>query len=143
MNSTSAELPIGALSKHTGCNIETIRYYEKAGLLPVPARNPSGYRRYSRTHLKRLTFIRRARGLGFSIEEVRTLLKLADERKQPCAEVRIVAGMHLKDVQGKIADLRTMERVLRETIAKCASGRSLSCPLIESLSQESPGNLSA
>ncbi len=68
MNASSDALPIGALSKQTGCNIETIRYYEKAGLLPVPARSPAGYRRYSSTHLKRLTFIRRARALGFSIE---------------------------------------------------------------------------
>ncbi len=142
MNASSDGLPIGALSKQTGCNIETIRYYEKAGLLPVPARTPAGYRRYGSTHFKRLTFIRRARALGFSIEEVRTLLKLADERKRPCAEVRVVAGVHLKDVQAKIADLRALERVLRETVAKCASGRSSDCPLIESLSQESPGNLS-
>ena len=140
MNATADGLPIGALSKQTGCNIETIRYYEKAGLLPVPARSPAGYRRYGSTHLKRLTFIRRARALGFSIEEVRKLLKLADERKRPCAEVRGVAGVHLKDVQAKIADLRAMEHVLRETVAKCASGRSPDCPLIESLSRESPGN---
>src|SRR3989475_12835541 len=124
-----------------GCKIETIRYYEKAGLLPVPARAPSGYRQYANTHLKRLTFIRRARALGFSIEEVRKLLKLADEHKRPCAEVRVVAGAHLKDVQAKIADLRAMERVLRETVAKCARGRSADCPLLESLSQESPGIL--
>ena len=140
MNGRAEGLPIGALSKQMGCNIETIRYYEKAGLLPTPARSPAGYRRYGSAHLKRLTFIRRARALGFSIEEIRTLLKLADERKRPCAEVRVVAGVHLKDVQAKIADLRAMERVLRETVAKCASGRSPDCPLIESLSRESPGN---
>ncbi len=140
MNATSDGLPIGVLSKQTGCNIETIRYYEKAGLLPVPARSPAGYRQYGSTHFKRLTFVRRARALGFSIEEVRKLLKLADERKRPCAEVRVVAGAHLKDVQAKIADLRAMERVLRETVAKCASGRSPECPLIESLSRESPAH---
>ena len=142
MNASSDGLSIGILSKQTGCKIETIRYYEKAGLLPVPARTLSGYRQYASTHLKRLTFIRRARALGFSIEEVRTLLKLADERRRPCAEVRVVAGLHLKDVQAKIADLRAMERVLRETVAQCASGRNAECPLIESLSRESAGNLS-
>jgi len=141
MNARSDGLSIGALSKQTGCNIETIRYYEKAGLLPTPARSPAGYRRYGSTHLTRLTFIRRARALGFSIEEVRKLLKLADERKRPCAEVRVVTGAYLKDVQTKIADLRAMERALRETVAKCASGRSPDCPLIESLSRESPGKL--
>lgn len=139
MNARSDGLSIGTLSKQTGCNIETIRYYEKAGLLPVPARSPAGYRRYGSTHLKRLTFIRRARALGFSIEEVRKLLTLADERKRPCAQVRVVAAVHLTDVQTKIADLRAMERVLRETVAKCASGRSADCPLIESLSRESQG----
>ena len=142
MNARSDGLPIGALSKQTGCNIETIRYYEKAGLLPTPARSPAGYRRYVSTHLRRLIFVRRARALGFSIEEIRTLLKLVDERKRPCAEVRGVAGVHLKDVQTKIADLRAMERVLRETVAKCASARSPDCPLIESLSREGPGDLS-
>ena len=141
MNARTDGLSIGALSKQTGCNIETIRYYEKAGLLPNPARSPAGYRRYGSADLKRLSFIRRARALGFSIEEVRTLLKLADERRRPCAEVRVVAGVHLKDVQAKIADLRAMERVLRETVAKCASGRSPDCPLIESLSRKSPGIL--
>ena len=140
MNASADGLPIGALSKQTGCNIETIRYYEKAGLLSVPARTPAGYRRYGSTHLRRLTFVRRARALGFSIEDVRKLLKLADERKRPCGEVRVVAGTHLKDVQAKIADLRAMERVLRETVAKCASGRSPDCPLIEALSRESPAH---
>ena len=142
MNASADGLPIGALSKQTGYKIETIRYYEKAGLLPTPARSPAGYRRYGSADLKRLSFIRRARALGFSIEEVRKLLKLADERRRPCAEVRVVAGAHLEDVQAKIADLRAMERVLRETVAKCASGRSPDCPLIESLSREGPGDLS-
>jgi MerR family mercuric resistance operon transcriptional regulator len=72
---------------------------------------------------------------------VRKLLKLADERKRPCAEVRVVAGAHLMDVQAKIVDLQAMERVLRETVAKCASGRSPDCPLIESLSRKSPAIL--
>jgi MerR family transcriptional regulator, mercuric resistance operon regulatory protein len=140
INANSDGSSIGTLSKQTGCNIETIRYYEKAGLLPVPARSPAGYRRYGSPHLRRLTFIRRARALGFSLEEVRKLLQLADERKRPCHKVRVVAGVHLKDVQAKIADLRAMERVLRETVAKCSSGRSPDCPLIESLSREGPSN---
>src|SRR5215469_15935567 len=140
MNTPSGWLVIGALSKRTGCKVETIRFYERTRLLPAPARSLAGYRLYSNDHLKRLMFIRRARALGFSIEEVRTLLKLADERKRPCAEVRVVASLHLKDVQAKIADLRAMERVLRETVAQCARGRSAECPLIESLSRESAGN---
>lgn len=128
-----ARLAIGALSGRTGCNIETIRYYERVGLLPVPARSAGGYRLYGVEHLKRLTFIRQARALGFSIDEIRTLLKLADERKRPCAEVRVVAAAHLEDVRAKIADLRAMERVLREAVARCGDGKRPDCPLIDSL----------
>lgn len=134
MNARADGLLIGALSKQTGCHIETIRYYEKAGLLPVPARSPAGYRRYGSAHVRRLTFVRRARALGFSIEEVRRLLKLADESSRPCPEARMVAGAHLKDVRARIAGLRAMERVLRKTVARCASGRNPECPLLESLS---------
>ena len=126
-------IAIGALSNHTGTNIETIRYYERVSLLPAPARSSGGYRLYGNDHLKRLNFIRRARALGFSIGEVRTLLRLADERKRPCAEVRVVAEAHLKDVRAKIADLRRMERVLKATVARCAEGRRSDCPVIEAL----------
>jgi DNA-binding transcriptional MerR regulator len=73
-------------------------------------------------HLKRLNFVRRARALGFSLAEVRKLLRLADQRRRPCAEVRVVAEMHLEDVKAKITDLRRMERVLRETVVRCKAG---------------------
>lgn len=126
-------LAIGALSKHTGTNVETIRYYERVRLLPAPARSAGGYRQYGTGHLKRLNFIRRARALGFSIGEVRTLLRLADERRRPCAEVRAVADAHLRDVRDKIADLRRMERVLKATVAMCASGKQTDCAVIEAL----------
>ncbi len=138
MNTMSGGLAIGALSARTGCKVETIRFYEREGLLPAPARSSGGYRLYSQDHLKRLTFIRRARGLGFSIDEVRKLLALADERKRPCAEVRVVAGAHLEDVRVKIAHLRAMERVLRDTVARCADGRRANCALIEALYREIP-----
>ena len=131
----AARVAIGGLSRHTGTNIETIRYYERVGLLPTPARSLGGYRLYSTDHLKRLNFIRRARVLGFSIAEVRTLLRLADKRKRPCAEVRAVAEAHLRDVRAKIADLRRMERVLRATVAKCEVGERADCPVIEALYQ--------
>jgi len=134
----TGRIAIGGLSKHTGTNIETIRYYERVGLLPAPARSSGGYRLYETEHLKRLNFIRRARTLGFSIGEVRTLLQLADERQRPCAEVRVVADAHLKDVQAKIADLRRMERVLKTTLARCASGKRTHCPMIEALYRRSP-----
>jgi MerR family mercuric resistance operon transcriptional regulator len=136
MDTRTAPIAIGALSGRTGTSVETIRYYERAGLLPEPARSPGGYRLYGTEHLKRLVFIRRARALGFSIDEVRTLLRLADERRRPCAEVRVVAEAHLEEVHAKIADLRAMERVLTDTVARCADGRRSPCPLIEALYRE-------
>jgi MerR family mercuric resistance operon transcriptional regulator len=124
---------IGAASKQTGCHIETIRYYERIGLLPAPNRSVSGYRRYGLEHLKRLMFVRRARDLGFTLEEVRRLLRLADRRERSCAQVRDLATGHLRDVQAKIRDLRAMERVLTGMIGQCADGTLPDCPLIEAL----------
>ena len=138
METGAARLAIGTLSKHTGTNVETIRYYERVRLLPAPSRSAGGYRLYGTEHLKRLSFIRRARALGFSLEEVRTLLKLADERKRPCAEVRVVAEAHLDDVRAKISDLKAMEHVLRETVARCSKGTGSHCPVIDALYRE-PG----
>ena len=138
METGVARLAIGTLSKNTGTNVETIRYYERVRLLPAPARSPGGYRLYGTGHLRRLSFIRRARALGFSLEQVRTLLKLADERKRPCAEVRVIAEAHLLDVRTKIGDLQAMERVLKETVARCANGAGSHCPVIDALYRE-PG----
>ena len=129
----TARLAIGRLAKATGTNVETIRYYERMGLWSAPPRSEGGYRLYGTEHHKRLNFIRHARLLGFSIAEVRTLLRLADERRRPCAEVRVVAETHLADVRNKIADLRTMERVLKDTVARCAIGTGSHCPLIDAL----------
>jgi MerR family mercuric resistance operon transcriptional regulator len=134
----AGQLAIGTLAKQTETNVETIRYYERLGLWRAPARSAGGYRLYGTEHLKRLSFIRRARALGFSIGEVRTLLRLADERRRPCAEVRVVAEAHLADVHAKIADLKAMERVLRETVARCADGTGSHCPLIDALYREAP-----
>src|SRR2546428_13428600 len=136
METSAARLAIGTLSKHTGTNVETIRYYERVRLLPAPPRSAAGYRLYGTEHPKRLSFIRRARALGFSLEEVRTLLKLADERKRPCADVRVVAEAHLDDVRAKIGDLKAMERVLKETVARCAKGTGSHCPVIDALYRE-------
>jgi MerR family transcriptional regulator, mercuric resistance operon regulatory protein len=132
----TGQMAIGILSKRTGTNIETIRYYERAGLLPLPPRSAGGYRLYGTTHLKLLNLVRRARGLGFSLAEVRKLLRLADQRRRPCAEVRVVAEMHLEDVKAKIADLRRMERVLQETVARCKAGGGSHCAMIDALYTE-------
>ena len=130
----SPHLAIGELSKRTGCNIETIRYYEKVGLLAAPARTEGGHRMYGTAHLQRLSFIRRSRELGFTLEEVRALLRLSDERDQPCADVKEVGVAHLADVRSKIADLRAMEAALEILVVKCGDGREPVCPLIEALS---------
>jgi MerR family mercuric resistance operon transcriptional regulator len=139
MQAIAGRFAIGVLSKRTGCHVETIRYYERAGLLPTPARSPGGYRLYGADHLKRLAFVRRARALGFSIHEIRALLALADHRKRPCAEARGLAAAHLDDVRAKIASLREMERVLRGTVARCASGKASHCPLIDALYRDDGG----
>jgi MerR family mercuric resistance operon transcriptional regulator len=94
---------------------------------------------YGVGQIKRLSFIRRARALGFSIGEIRTLLRLADERKRPCAEVRVVAEAHLSDVRAKIEDLQAMERVLKATVADARRGVGSHCPMIDALSRD-PGN---
>jgi MerR family mercuric resistance operon transcriptional regulator len=127
-------LPIGALAKRTGLTVEGIRFYEKAGILPAPARTAGGQRLYRLSDLKRLNFIRRSRDLGFTLDEVRALLRLVDEAPdRTCAEARDLATGHLADVRAKIADLRRMERALSRMVARCAEGGTPECPLIEAL----------
>jgi MerR family mercuric resistance operon transcriptional regulator len=121
------------LARRTGCNLETVRYYEKVGLLPEPPRTATGYRSYDTAHERRLRFVLRARELGFSLDEIRELLRLVDERDQPCAEASAIAAAHLDDVRAKMADLKRMERVLRDVVAQCACGTRPECPLIEAL----------
>lgn len=131
-------IAIGALSAHTGCKVETIRYYERIGLLPAPPRSAGGHRAYGADLVRRLAFIRRARALGFTLHEIRALLRLADDRNRACADVRAVASAHLDDVRAKIADLKAMEGVLSDTIARCIAGADAECPIIEALSAGSP-----
>lgn len=124
------------LARRTGANLETIRYYEKVGLLPPPPRTSTGYRSYDSVHERRLRFVLRARELGFSLAEIHALLRLADEREQPCAEASRLAMTHLADVRAKIADLRRMERVLNHVVGQCGDGTRPDCPLIDSLFRE-------
>jgi MerR family mercuric resistance operon transcriptional regulator len=126
---------IGELSRRTGCNIETIRYYERVALLPAPVRSAGGYRVYETADVRRLAFIRRARELGFTLDEVRTLLALsANNGQAACAEVRELAASHLAEVRAKIADLRAMERVLADAVRRCTAGKLPGCPIIDALS---------
>jgi MerR family mercuric resistance operon transcriptional regulator len=126
---------IGILSRQSGVNVETIRYYERIGLLANPPRSAGGYRMYSAAHVGRLRFVRRARDLGLSIEEVRRLLSLADQKSKSCSKVRDLANHHLGDIRGRIADLRRMERVLSRLVEACAKGELDHCPLLEALAR--------
>lgn len=123
----------GELAKLTGCNLETIRYYEKISLIPAPPRGPNGYRLYDEGHVRRLRFVLRARELGFTIDNVHGLLQLVDGGKQTCAEVKARTEKHLADVRAKIADLRRIERILATTAASCSGENVPDCPVLDAL----------
>ena len=123
----------GELAQQSGCNIETVRFYEKQGLLPAPPRTRGGHRDYAPEHLKRLTFIRRSRELGFTLEEVRSLLGLVDGGDWTCAEVRAMTLEHLADVRRKIGDLERLARVLDDMAARCSGGAVPQCPIVDAL----------
>ena len=103
-------LSIGLLSTQTNCKIETIRYYEKIGIFPKPPRTEGGHRIYSENHLKRLVFIRRGRELGFSLEDIRALLKLIDGGGHTCQQVEAITLHHLGNIHQKILDLKKLEK---------------------------------
>jgi MerR family mercuric resistance operon transcriptional regulator len=131
-----AGMAIGEFSRRTGGKIETIRYYERIGLLPVPDRT-GRYRRYGAADVRRLVFIRRARELGFTIDEVRALLRLSEaDDGTTCADVRDLAARHLAEVKTKLNDLRTIERTLAEAVRRCDAGEVAGCPLIDALSAD-------
>ena len=123
----------GELAARTGCNIETIRYYEQIGLLPPPPRSEGGHRLYGHELLKRLNFIRRSRELGFTLEEIRGLLRLVDGGNYTCAEVEALALEHIKDIRRKIADLRKLNKVLKAMASQCSGGKVPECPIIDVL----------
>ncbi|WP_043336387.1 MerR family transcriptional regulator [Belnapia moabensis] len=126
-------LSIGALARATGTQVETIRYYERIGLLPAPARTTGNYRSYDPAQLGRLSLIRRARDLGFPLDQVRTLLHLADERDRPCDAVDAIAREHLAEVERKIADLTALRDELTEVIGRCRQNTVADCRIIETL----------
>lgn len=127
---------IGVLSKRTGCDIETIRYYERIGVMPKPPRTEGGHRVFSEDHLKRLTFIRRSRELGFTLVQVRDLLGLVDGNDYTCDEVKAIAVEHVDEVRQKIADLKKLKRVLDDMVSQCDRGDIPDCPVIEALFEE-------
>lgn len=127
---------IGGLSRKTGCNIETIRFYEKIGLLPKPLRTEGGHRVYGADQIKRLVFIRRSRELGFSLDDIRALLELVDGRRYTCKQVKGVTDRHLASVRGKVADLRRLEKTLAAISAQCQGKQVPECPIIDALFDE-------
>jgi MerR family transcriptional regulator, mercuric resistance operon regulatory protein len=138
----STAIQIGELARQTGCNVETIRYYERVGVLPRPPRSAARYRLYDSGDVRRLTFVRRARELGFTVDEVRALLVLsAADGENICSEVRELTARHLADVRAKIGDLRAMERVLSEAVRRCDADEVPGCPLIDTLSASAPLHL--
>ena len=124
---------IGEVARSTGTKVETIRYYERIGLLPPPARTVGNYRAYARPHLHRLSFIRRGRDLGFSLDEVRELLRLSDDRKRSCSEIDQIARAHLAEVERKLADLTMLRGELRQLIDQCQRGTVAECRIVEAL----------
>ena len=123
----------GELAQQSGCNIETVRFYEKQGLLPAPPRTAGGHRDYTPEHLKRLTFIRRSRELGFTLGEGRSLLGLVDGGDWTCAEVRAMTLEHLAEVRRKITDLQKLALILDDMAAQCNGGAVPECPIIDAL----------
>jgi MerR family mercuric resistance operon transcriptional regulator len=129
--------PIGKLAERTRVNIETIRYYERVGLLPPPPRTEGRHRAYDEGHVQRLSFIRRSRELGFSLDDVRTLLQLAGTGNTSCCATKELTLRHLVDVRSKIASLKKLERALKNMTDACEPSRQLSCPIIDALSAPS------
>lgn len=129
----SGPLAIGELARQTGTKVNTIRFYEEIGLLPPALRTASGRRTYAQVDVSRLAFIRGARALGFGLEQVRTLLELADDRARSCNEVDAMARKHLADVEAKIASLKSLRQELSKLIDQCEQGTIADCRIIEAL----------
>lgn len=137
---TSLAMSIGVLARQTGCTVPTVRYYEEIGLLPPGPRTDAGRRVYDRAAVRRLTFIRRCRDFGFSIEQVRELVGLVDEPQRPCIEVREVAARHLAQLREKLAELQALERGISAFVcncdAACAGGAAIDCTILEDLASD-------
>jgi len=141
-------MKIGELAKASDTAVETIRYYEREGLLPPPARTESNYRSYEEEHRARLRFIRRARSLDMSLDEVRVLLRFKDSPHENCGDVNQVLDEHIGHVSQRIGELRALEKELKELRAECGEAREAQeCGILEGLSKPSstgkraPGHL--
>ncbi len=133
LTATPTPITRGTLAKRFGCHLETVRYYEKIGLLRPPARSKGGHRLYGVEDQRRLRFILRGRELGFSIEELRSLLSLVDSKAYTCGDIRDLTLSHLGTVRRKIADLNRLERTLSRITDECEGGTVPDCPVMDSL----------
>lgn len=133
MQANLTYLSRGTLAQRSGVNLETIRYYEKISLLPQPNRSEGGHRVYDEEDLRRLSFIRRCREMGFSLKEIRGLLSLVDGEQISCKKVKGIADEHLQDIRAKISDLKKIERTLSTLSASCSDEEVRECPIIEAL----------
>lgn len=129
-----SSMKIGDLARLTDTRVETIRYYEAEGLLPAPARTKGNYRLYEDEHLNRLSFIRRSRDLGFTLDQVRALLRLADDRSGSCAEVDRIAAANVEEIDRKLADLQALRTELVQRLGSCRATTIADCRIIEALS---------
>jgi MerR family transcriptional regulator, mercuric resistance operon regulatory protein len=130
---TYPRLTIGVISDRTAVNIDTIRYYERIGILPKPPRSAGGHRLYGNEHKQRLVFIRRARELGFSLSQVRELLALKEGRRITCAKVKTITEQHIADVRQRLKKLKRLESVLSDLIAQCPGADAADCPILHAL----------
>ena len=129
----STALTIGQLGKATATKVETVRYYERIGLLSAPDRTTGNYRAYGADALARLSFIRRARDLGFSLDKVRELLDLSGQQQRDCATVDVLASEHLAEIDRKVADLNALRQELSALITSCQGGTMAECRILEAL----------
>ncbi|BCN39788.1 MAG: Hg(II)-responsive transcriptional regulator [Alicycliphilus sp.] len=130
-----SELTIGSLADEAGVNVETIRYYQRRGLMPEPDKPAQGYRRYDATTVKRVRFIKRAQALGFTLEEIGGLLKL--DEAHACAETRELASHKLQTIETKLADLVAMRKALTALLCQCDAGAMKgNCPIIHALGSD-------
>ena len=128
-------ISIGDLAKGTGTKVVTVRYYEQIGLLPVPSRTAGNYRTYSNEHMRRLRFIRRCRDLGFTLDQIRDLLRLSSQKDEECADVDRITAQHLIEIEQKISDLKRLAKELRR-LNNCCQGNGIiaDCRILEALS---------
>lgn len=130
----ASHFTIGKLASATGVSIETIRYYERAGLLAAPQRTAANYRTYGADDVARLRFVRRTRDLGFSLDQVRALLSISGQLDSSCCGVSAIATDHLAEIDRKIVDLTALRRELADAVAACADGTVAECRILEAFS---------